>query len=178
MKHDDDAHLIEVDSKTVFAITRPDDNLFYLYFIYCLLSNIAFPIVFLPLYFRFKTLRYRFDNEGIAVSHGILWRQETYLTYSRIQDIHVSRNIFERWLGLGTVQIQTASGNSSAEEAIVGVRQYNEIRNFLYSRMRGQKVGAAAQPLVAVEQSVDDMLAGIRDELRVIRELVEGKRHV
>ena len=50
------------------------------------------------------TLRYRFDKEGVAVSHGLLWRRESYLTYARIQDIHVSRNIFERWLGIGEAE--------------------------------------------------------------------------
>jgi putative membrane protein len=63
-------------------------------------ANVAFPFAFLPLLCRYITLRYRFDKEGVSVSHGLLWRRETYLTYARIQDIHVSRNIFERWLGL------------------------------------------------------------------------------
>ena len=37
-------------------------------------------------------------------------RREIHLTYRRIQDIHVTRNLFHRWLGLATVGIQTASG--------------------------------------------------------------------
>ena len=69
--------------------------------IYACLSNVAFPFVILPLYFKDKTLRYRFDEEGVAVSYGLIWRKETYLTYARIQDIHVMRNIFDRWLDLG-----------------------------------------------------------------------------
>jgi putative membrane protein len=106
----------------------------------------------------------------------MLWRRETYLTYARIQDIHVSRDIFERWLWLGAVQIQTASGSSSAEEAIVGEREFNEIRNILYARMRGHKLKFRGESPPST--SIDEMLTGIRDELRIIRERLEAKRHV
>jgi putative membrane protein len=178
MRHDDDGHLREVDADAVFALTRPDRNLLPLYVIYSLMSNVALPFVFPPLYFRYITLRYRFDKEGVAVSHGLLWRRESYLTYARIQDIHVSRNIFERWLGIGTVQIQTASGSSSAEESITGVRQFHQLRNFLYARMRGHKLKVGTETAATETVSIDEILTGIRDELRVIRELVEARRHV
>ena len=178
MHHDDDAHLREVNADAIFALTRPDRKLLTLYVIYSLMSNVAFPFVFLPLYFRYITLRYRFDKEGVAVSHGLLWRRESYLTYARIQDIHVSRNIFERWLGIGTVQIQTASGSSTAEESITGVRQFDEIRNFLYARMRGHKLTVGTETATTANVSIDEILHGIRDELRGIREIVEARRHV
>src|SRR6185436_16853537 len=178
MHHDDDAHLREVNSDAIFALTRPERKLLTLYFIYACFANVAFPFAFLPLYFRFITLRYRFDKEGVAVSHGLLWRRESYLTYARIQDIHVSRNIFERWLGIGTVQIQTASGSSTAEESITGIRQFDQIRNFLYARMRGHKLKAGTEIAATGRTSTDEILNGIRDELRAIRELVKAKRHV
>lgn len=178
MQHDDDAHLSDVDADRIFALTRPDDSLLTLYIIYSLLANVAFLFAFIPLYFRFRTLRYRFDKDGVAVSYGILWRKESYLTYARIQDIHVSRNIFERWLGLGAVEIQTASGSASAEEAIVGVREYNEIRNFLYARMRGHRIKTGRESDAPAAPPLDRMLMGIRDELRAIRTLLENKRNV
>jgi uncharacterized membrane protein YdbT with pleckstrin-like domain len=177
MQHDDSAHLHDVNADAIFALKRPDRKLLTLYFIYSLAANVAFPFAFIPLYCRYITLRYRFDKEGVSVSHGLLWRRESYLTFARIQDIHVSRNIFERWLGLGTVEIQTASGSSSAEESVVGVKEFNEIRNFLYARMRGHKLKAGGDP-AAAETPVDEILKGIRDELRGIREQVESKRHV
>ena len=179
MKHDDDAHLHDVNADAIFALTRPDHGLLNLYIIYSALSNVMFPIVFLPLYFHYVTLRYRFDQEGVSVSSGFLWRREAYLTYARIQDIHVSRNIFERWLGLGTVQIQTASGSASAEESIVGVREFNEIRNFLYARMRGHRLKGREESAAPPQSGgADDVLRSIRDELRAIRESLESRRRV
>ena len=178
MRHDANAHLVEVDAGLIFGLTRPDDRLLTLYVIYCVLSTAAFPFVFLPLYFKFITLRYRFDEEGVAVSHGLIWRQETYLTYARIQDIHVRRNVFERWLGLGTVEIQTAAGSSSAEAEIVGVKEYDAIRNFLYARMRGHRLGLKLEEQPAGGQDVREVLAGIRDELRAIRTMLEARPDV
>lgn len=179
MHHDDDAHLAPVDDATIFALTRPDNNLLPLFIIYAIMSTVAFPFIMPYLYFRFRTLRYRFDNEGIAVSYGLLWRRESYLTYARIQDIHVTRNLFERWLGIGTVKIQTASGSARAEEEITGIRQFNEVRNFLYARMRGHTL--QNQTTMGAENeattTTEEMLAAIRDELRAIRLAVKEGKH-
>lgn len=70
---------------------------------------------------------------------GILFRREVSLTYSRIQDIHLSSNVVERWLGLARIQVQTASGNSQAEITIEGLPSFEAMRDFLYSKMRGSR---------------------------------------
>jgi uncharacterized protein len=174
----DDAHLEPVDAAEIHALTRPDDKLMTLFLIYALATTVFFPFAVIPLYFRFKTLRYRFDEEGVAVSYGIFWRKETYLTYARIQDIHVTRNIFERWLGLGTVQIQTASGSSGAAESIIGVTQFNAIRNYLYAHMRGHGTGSDSGRPELPSSSIEVALAGIRDELRAVRLMLEERSDV
>src|SRR6185369_9073042 len=87
--------------------------------------------------FRYHTLRYRFDEEGIHMRVGILFRRELNLTYARIQDIHLRSGIIQRWLGLANVQVQTASGSSGPELVIEGFKQFESIRDFLYTRMRG-----------------------------------------
>ena len=90
-----DTHLAPVDAARVQAITRPGPQLWTAYLIYCLCSTVALPLAILPAYFRYKTLRYRFDDDGVSVSYGLLWRRETYLTYARIQDIHLRLNAVE-----------------------------------------------------------------------------------
>src|SRR4029077_14856546 len=109
------------------------------------------------------TLKYRFDEEGVSASWGSLFRREVVLTYARIQDIHLSRNIFERWLGIGTVQIQTAAGSSSAEMSIEGTQRFEEIRDFLYSRMRGHE---KAKPAVVPAASGGGEAVALLREIR------------
>ncbi len=82
------------------SITRPEPALMTYYAITAAMTVVGFPFVVLPMYFKYHTLRYRFDDKGIAMTYGILFRREVYLTYRRIQDIHVTRNLLQRWMGL------------------------------------------------------------------------------
>lgn len=164
-----------------FSITRPVPALLQYYTIVSLFATVGFPFVFVPLYFRYHTLRYRFDDEGIAVSWGILFRKEVNLTYRRIQDIHVTRNIIQRWLGLATIEIQTASGNASAETKIEGVLEYDELRDFLYQKMRGIREEEEGDPHMtasALSDEVLNLLRDIRDEIAVLNRTLKNDRPV
>jgi len=149
-------------------LTRADPKLLWLYGLrtlcFCLLGP-WFLIAMVPLYFKYHTLRYRFDEEGIGMSWGVLWRREIYLTYTRIQDIHLSRGLFERWLGLATIQLQTASGNSSSDMSIVGLTEFELVRDFLYSRMRGAEAERGDAP------AHDSQLELLRELLAEVRRL-------
>ena len=150
-----------------FAIQRPHDKLLTYYTLCCAFAGPFFPIAFLPAYFKFKTLTYKIDEEGISMSWGILFRREIYLTYRRIQDIHLTRNLFQRWFGLATVGVQTASGSSSPEMSIEGILEAPQLRDFLYSRMRGAKDGESDTHEEPVgEESVEQLLTEVRDALR------------
>jgi putative membrane protein len=153
------------------TISRPDRALLIYYLFITVLSNILSPIVILPLFFKYETLRYRFDDEGVSMSWGILFRREIYLTYRRIQDIHLTRNILQRWMGLATVSVQTASGSASPEMCIEGILQADALRDFLYTKMRGARgehePGAeAASAGPARGDEVLGLLQEIRDSLK------------
>src|SRR5262249_18671616 len=123
-------------------------------------------------YFRYHTMRYRFDTGGIHMKWGIIFRREVLLNYSRIQDIHLRSNLIERWLGLARIEIQTASGSADANMPLEGMQDPEGMRDFLYSRMRGtrgERAETAADPLAAA-------LHQIAGELREIRTLVERSR--
>jgi uncharacterized membrane protein YdbT with pleckstrin-like domain len=153
-------------------LTRPDPSLLTYYTFVSLLAGPAFPIAFLPLFFKYHTLRYHFDDEGISMSWGILFRREIYLTYRRIQDIHLTRNILQRWMGLATVSVQTASGSSSPEMSIDGLLEVDQLRDYLYSKMRGVREHATH---LAAGATVPDTTAEPADEaLVLLREIRDG----
>lgn len=156
----------------VFAIHRPSPALFKYY---VLSSFLAGPFFFVPLlyfYFRYHTMRYDFDAEGISMRWGILFRREITLTYARIQDIHLTSNVLERWLGLARIQIQTASASASAEMTIEGLHEYEAVRDFLYSKMRGVR-GAGGQATLPAGSS-DDLTAALREVTAALREVREA----
>ena len=100
--------------RQIFAIRRPAPALMKVYIISSFLFGPLFPFALTYLYFRYHTIQYHFDEEGISMKWGILFRREVTLTYARIQDIHLVSNIIERWLDLARIQIQTASASSAA----------------------------------------------------------------
>jgi uncharacterized protein len=144
-------------------LVRPDRSLLTYYLFIALLTGPGFPFAFLPLFFRYRTLRYHFDDEGIAMSWGILFRREVYLTYRRIQDIHLTRNVLQRWMGLATVSVQTASGSSSPEMSIEGLLEPDLLRDYLYGKMRGvrEQVSQATSPSAA--EPADEVLSLLRE---------------
>jgi len=158
-----------------FSIRRPDPALMRYYILMALLTLPAFPFVIWPLVVRYSTLRYHFDEKGVSMSWGWLFQKQIYLTYRRIQDIHVTRNLLQRWLGLASVELQTAAGASSAEMTIEGIVNPEPLRDYLYARMRGASEAAAREKKTEAGciHTADEALAllrEIRDHLRALRE--------
>jgi putative membrane protein len=146
-------------------IERPAPALLKYYIITALLTGPLSVLVILPLLFKYETLRYKFDSEGMSMSWGVLMRREIYLTYRRIQDIHLTRNIIQRWLGLATISVQTASGSSSPEVSIEGILEADALRDFLYTKMRGarehhdeEQIGAPADEALSLLREIRDLL--------------------
>ena len=141
-----------------------------------------FAIILGPLYFfRYSTLRYRFDEEGIQMRVGVLSRREVNLTYARVQDIHLKSGFIQRWLGLADIQIQTASGATGAELVIEGFKEFEALRDFLYTRMRGAREEGKARGMTTAipdrdESELVELLLAIRDELRRTRESIEAAK--
>jgi uncharacterized protein len=143
------------------------------YVIVSLLTFVAFPVTLIALYIKFRTLAYRFDDEGVWRRQGLLWRREVNVAYRRIQDIHLTNGLIQRWLGLATVSIQTAAGSATPEITIEGVLEAEALRNYLYTKMRGVRDAARdaeAERLPVTPADTSDetlrLLIDIRDSLR------------
>ena len=168
-----------------YEITRPAPVLMWYYVLLSLLAGPFFVVALLPLYFKYITLRYHFDDKGLSMSWGILWRREVLLTYRRIQDIHLTRNLVQRWMGLATISIQTAAGSSNAEMALEGILEAEPLRDFLYAQMRGARglgtpaeTSAAASPPSRLDGDTSGealvLLREIRDSLA---RLAQAREH-
>jgi putative membrane protein len=145
----------------------------WLYVIRAVLTGPGFLIAMPVLFFRYETMHYRFDAEGIHMRWGILFRRQINLTYARIQDIHITSGLIQRWLGLADIKIQTASGSSGAEMTLEGLLEFETVRDFLYSRMRGYRdrpssareepalssAGDGAQVAALLREAIDELRA-------------------
>jgi uncharacterized protein len=109
------------------------------------------------------------------------------INYWRIQDIHLRSNVIERWLNLARIQIQTASGSADAEMVIEGLHEFEAIRDFLYSKMRGMKEGTGVPPVLETPSArapgigpetageLAATLQAVTAELRAVREALEKR---
>jgi putative membrane protein len=172
----------------ILGVSRPSSRLLSYYLLSSLLWGPLIVGILPYRLFRYRTLRYRFDDEGVSMRWGALFRREIHLTYSRIQDIHLTSNIVERYMGLARIQIQTASGKAGAEMTIEGLEQYEEVRDFLYSRMRGLRGGLpdrrgespvaadpGSGPATPADAELIATLGEVATTLRDLRGLLEQK---
>lgn len=160
------------------TVLRPHPRLLKYYVLTSCLAGPFFFFPLLPLYFKYRSLRYEVDEEGIAMRWGILFRREVSLTYARIQDIQLTSNFVERWLGLARIQVQTASGSASAEMTVEGVPEFNAMRDFLYSRMRGARGDAGGGGVTARSHAGTDRAAALPGETAVLDDLTVTLREI
>ena len=159
----------QTDEFRVSDLSRPAPVLLRYYLLCSCLAGPFLPIVFLPLLCKYLTLQYRFDESGVAMKWGVLFRREIYLTYRRIQDIHLTRNIVQRWLGLATLDVQTASGSSTPEMSIEGILEAEPLRDHLYAMMRGTRGDSNDENSAAnTPDETLELLTQIRDSLQML----------
>jgi len=161
--------------REIASIEVPSPQLLKYYVLTAILTTVAFPLTMLLLYFRYHTMRYRFDAEGIHMRWGILMRHEVMLNYSRIQDIQLRSNVIERWLGLTRIEIQTASGSAGSEMVLEGLLNFVAVRDFLYSRMRGARHPLDVRDGHATPDSLTGVLSEVAAELHAIRLAIEQR---
>jgi uncharacterized protein len=110
---------------------------------------------------------------------GLLFRKETVTAYRRIQDIHVTSNVFQRWLGIASISVQTASGSALPEIVLEGITEPEKLRDWLYGKLRGAQLGKggdaitrssgdAQQSNAPLDHQVAGLLTEIRDHLATI----------
>ncbi|MEQ1829630.1 MAG: PH domain-containing protein [Pirellula sp.] len=167
------------------ALERPSHRLLTYYLLTSLLTGPGVFIAIPALIIRYNTLRYRFEESGIRMQSGLFFRNEVVVAFRRVQDIHVSRNIIQRWLGIASVSIQTASGSATPEIVLEGMTNEDAIRDWLYERMRGAKGHAThtehAQAAVSAPTSTNSgeqvtaLLRSIRDNLSIMA--AKNSRH-
>ena len=163
-----------IDEAFIFNIQRPLPSLLRYYWLSSFLWGPAFFIPLIWQSLRYRTIRYQFDAEGVTMRWGGLERREVSLAYARIQDIHVSANVLERWLGLARLEIQTASGDAKAEMTLEGLPHPLAVRDFLYNRSRGARLAPPA-PVTEPDSALAQVLQDVAAEMRAIRQLLEQR---
>lgn len=85
----------------------------------------------------YQRFRFRLTEDTFDIDSGVLSRREREIPYDRIQNVGISRGVFQRLFGLAAVQIETAGGgNTEAAIKYVELETARRLQNELSDRKR------------------------------------------
>lgn len=122
----------------------------------------------------FRSLRYQIMEDEVIVHVGIVTHSVKHVPFRTVTNITVKRDIFDRWFfSLGSLSIQTAgmSGQTGAEENLVGLENVQEVYDLVVAELR--RFRGAMPPTTVQEQPPANGNAALLAEVQAIRELLE-----
>jgi membrane protein YdbS with pleckstrin-like domain len=123
----------------------------------------------------YKSLRYEVEEEQVIVYAGVWTQSVKHVPYRTVTNITIKRGILDRWLGLGTLEIQTAGMSGSQggpEQGLVGLPDARHVYQIVADRLRRFR-GGMAPTAAETEGEGAPELQEILEELRAIRRSLE-----
>jgi len=124
------------------------------------------------------SLGYQILEDEAIVQVGVWTKSVKHVPYRTVTNLQVKRDILDRPLSIGTLNIQTAgmSGTTGAEESLVGLSNYQAVYEQVASALRRYRGAmpptAAGEEIAAPEGAV---LTQILTEVRAIRQRLEER---
>ena len=137
---------------------------------------ISIPIIILWI----KNLKYMIREDRVTVHKGILTKVQKNIPLRAVTDFILERSLLDRFLGIGSIKIQTAGQSQSStgyEGKLAGLLDYEALHDDL--RKRIGKLHPVAESLTTEEPvrvSSDTLLKQILAELKEIRKNTGGKK--
>ena len=124
-----------------------------------------------------KNLTYIVRDDRVTIQSGILTKKEQNIPYRSITDFVLKRGPFDRLLGIGTIQIQTAGQSTTAtgyEGCLSGLIDYDSIHGDLRDKLKSlhpiSESTTTSEPII---KSGENVLIQILEELKEIRRRIE-----
>jgi hypothetical protein len=126
-----------------------------------------------------RSLQYEIREDEVIVRAGIVTKSVKHVPYRTVTNLKVARGPFDRLLGIGSMDIQTAgmSGKQGAEEHLAGLVEVDQVYDQVATALRRFRSalpptqGGAELPAGGVGDT-----AAIVNELRAIRQLLSELR--
>jgi len=126
-----------------------------------------------------KNLAYVIEEDRITIYKGILTKIQQNIPYRAITDFMLHRSLYDRFLGIGAIRIQTAGQSQTVtgyEGQLAGLLQWDDLLQQLREKVkRLHPVAESVTVAEPVAQLVsDDRLQQILLELQSIRKVLEN----
>lgn len=131
-------------------------------------------IVYPILYLWYKNLEYRVYQDRVSIHKGILTKTQQNIPFRAITDFALVRTLYDRFLGIGSIKIQTAgkhiSSSSQYEGNIAGLINYEKLHTELRERVRNLHPVSETVTTRESEKPADaEVLQEMLKELKEIR---------
>ena len=97
---------------------------------------IGYPLAYL----WYRNLEYRIYDDRVCIHKGILTKTQQNIPFRAITDFALVRTLYDRFLDIGSIKIQTAgkhiSSSSAYEGNLAGLVNYNQLHTELRERVR------------------------------------------
>ena len=139
-----------------------------------LLWLIAVPIIKLWI----KNLSYYIDEDRITIHKGILSKIKQNVPYRAITDFQLHRSLYDRFLGIASIKLQTAGQSPTAtgfEAKLSGLIDWDNLLEQLRAKVK--RLYPSSVTLETTNSTANDnaLLEKILEELKGIRNALEKK---
>ena len=124
-------------------------------------------------YLWIKNLAYTIHGDGIRIYKGIITKTQQNIPYRAITDFALERSLYDRFLGIGSIKIQTAGQSHTAtgyEGKLGGLIEYDDWHSDLREKLKSlHPVSESVTTAETGPKSETDILKEILAELKAIR---------
>jgi putative membrane protein len=149
-------------------------------------ANILWPIVFGAIFLLWliavpivklwiKNLSYYIDEDRVTIHKGILSKIKQNVPYRAITDFQLHRSLYDRFLGIASIKLQTAGQSPTAtgfEAKLTGLIDWDNLLEKLRAKVKMlfPQTGVSAADSTALTDK--EILQNIHDELKEIRTIL------
>lgn len=133
-------------------------------------------LAIIPGYYR--SLRYEIRRDEVIVKAGVITKSVKHVPFRTVTNLKTKQDPLDRLFGLGALNIQTAgmSGQSGAEESLVGLPIFEDVYDQVAGALRRFRGSMApTQTEDEIEGGEHELLAAILTELKAIRDVIEER---
>ena len=162
----------------IINYSNPDSASTLVLWAICCGANLVMWVISYPIIHLWtKNLTYIVRDDRITILSGILTKKEQNIPYRSITDFVLKRGPFDRYLGIGTIQIQTAGQSQTAtgyEGCLSGLLDYDGIHGDLRDKLKSlHPVSESTTTSEPINLSDENVLTQILEELKKIRKNTE-----
>ena len=121
-----------------------------------------------------KNLSYFIEADKIVINKGILTKIKQNIPFRMVTDFMLERTLYDRWLGIGSIKIQTAGQTQNAtgyEGKLSGLINWNELHEKLRSDL--SEARSSTKEISEFPKVNEDSLENILIELKKISKILE-----